>query len=148
MPTSGAEPIRRLVLDTSAYSRFRAGHSSVLDLLASADVVMLPVTVLGELEAGFAMGRRALENRATLTRFLGEPFVATLPTTAEVARRYGQIFAKLRQAGTPIPTNDMWIAAATIDAGAQLLTFDIHFRQVPGLDSTLLDAGPGAGEGR
>ena len=45
MPTSGAEPIRRLVLDTSAYSRFRAGHPTVLDLLANADVVMLPVTV-------------------------------------------------------------------------------------------------------
>jgi tRNA(fMet)-specific endonuclease VapC len=140
MPTSGAEPIRRLVLDTSAYSRFRAGHPTVLDLLASADVVMLPVTVLGELEAGFAVGRRALENRATLARFLTEPFVTTLPTTAEVARRYGQIFAKLRQSGTPIPTNDIWIAAATIDAGAQLLTFDAHFRQVPGLDSTLLEA--------
>jgi tRNA(fMet)-specific endonuclease VapC len=139
MPTSGAEPIRRLVLDTSAYSRFRAGHPTVLDLLATADVVMLPVTVLGELEAGFAMGRRALENRTMLARFLGEPFVVTLPSTAEVARRYGQVFAKLRQAGTPIPTNDIWIAAATIDAGAQLLTFDSHFQQVQGLDCTLLD---------
>jgi tRNA(fMet)-specific endonuclease VapC len=139
MPTSGVEPIRRLVLDTSAYSRFRAGHPTVLDLLATADVVMLPVTVLGELEAGFAMGRRALENRTTLARFLGEPFVITLPSTTEVARRYGQIFAKLRQAGTPIPTNDIWIAAATIDAGAQLLTFDSHFHQVQDLDCRLLD---------
>ena len=139
MPTSGAEPIRRLVLDTSAYSRFRAGHPTVLDLLATADVVVLPVTVLGELEAGFALGRRALENRTTLARFLGEPFVVTLVTTPDVAHRYGQIFAKLRQAGTPIPTNDIWIAAATIDAGAQLLTFDSHFQQVPGLDCTLLD---------
>lgn len=104
---------------------------------------MLPVTVLGELEAGFAMGLRALENRATLTRFLGEPFVTALPTTAEVARRYGQILARLSQAGTPIPTNDIWIAAATIDAGAQLLTFDAHFRQVPGLDRTLLDYATG-----
>jgi tRNA(fMet)-specific endonuclease VapC len=140
MPTSGAEPIGRLVLDTSAYSRFRAGHPTVLDLLASADVVMLPVTVLGELEAGFAMGRHALENRATLTRFLAEPFVTTLPTTSEVARRYGQIFARLRQAGTPIPTNDIWIAAATVDAGGRLLTFDSHFRQVPDLDCALLDS--------
>ena len=139
MPSSGAEPIRRLVLDTSAYSRFRAGRPAVLDLLAGADVVMLPVTVLGELEAGFAMGRRALENRTTLGRFLGEPFVVTLPTTPDVARRYGQIFARLRQAGTPIPTNDIWIAAATIDAGAQLLTFDSHFQQVRDLDCTLLD---------
>ena len=125
-----------------ALAAAQAGADIVLHYASSAAGAQSAVAEI------IAMGRRALENRATLTRFLGEPFVATLPTTAEVARRYGQIFAKLRQAGTPIPTNDMWIAAATIDAGAQLLTFDIHFRQVPGLDSTLLDAGPGAGEGR
>jgi|BarGraNGADG00212_1021973.scaffolds.fasta_scaffold01555_4 tRNA(fMet)-specific endonuclease VapC len=138
MPISGAEPIRRLVLDTSAYSHFRAGHQTVLDLLAAADAVLLPATVLGELEAGFEMGRRALENRTTLARFLQEPFVTVLPTTPEVARRYGQTFARLRQAGTPIPTNDIWIAAATLDAGGRLLTFDAHFQQVTGLDSVLL----------
>ena len=85
MSISGAEPIRRLVLDTSAYSHFRAGHQTVLDLLAAADVVLLPATVLGELEAGFEMGRRALENRTTLARFLQEPFVTVLPTSPEVA---------------------------------------------------------------
>ena len=139
MPISGAEPIRRLVLDTSAYSRFRAGHQTVLDLLAAADAVLMPVTVLGELEAGFQMGTRALENRTTLARFLREPFVTVLPTTPDVARRYGQTFVRLREAGTPIPTNDIWIAAATIDAGGQLLTFDAHFQHVAGLDAVLLD---------
>jgi predicted nucleic acid-binding protein len=138
MPTSGVEPVRRLVLDTSAYSHFRAGHPVVLDLLAAADVVLIPATVLGELEAGFELGGRALENRTTLARFLQEPFVTVLPTTPDVARRYGQTFAQLRRAGTPIPTNDMWIAAATIDAGGQLLTFDAHFQHVPGLDCVLL----------
>jgi len=138
MPTSGTEPIRRLVLDTSAYSHFRAGHKTVLDLLAAADAVLLPVTVLGELEAGFEMGRHARENRTTLARFLQEPFVSVLPTTPDVARRYGQTFARLRQAGTPIPTNDIWIAAATMDSGGRLLTFDAHFQQVTGLDTVVL----------
>jgi predicted nucleic acid-binding protein len=138
MPTSGVDPIRRVVLDTSAYSHFRAGHGTVLDLLAAADAILLPVTVLGELEAGFEMGRRARENRTTLARFLQEPFVTVLPTTPDVARRYGQTFARLRQAGTPIPTNDIWIAAATLDAGGRLLTFDAHFQQVAGLECVLL----------
>ncbi len=138
MPTSGAEPVRRLVFDTSAYSHFRAGHPLVLDLLAAADVILLPATVLGELEAGFELGQRALENRTTLARFLQEPFVTVLPTTPDVARRYGQVFARLRRAGTPIPTNDIWIAAATLDVGGQLLTFDARFQQVPGLDCVLL----------
>ena len=132
MPISGAEPIRRLVLDTSAYSHFRAGHQTVLDLLAAADAVLLPATVLGELEAGFEMGRRALENRTTLARFLQEPFVTVLPTTPEVARRYGQTFARLRQAGTPIPTNDIWIAALCRQHSFPLLSRDRHFDLVTG----------------
>lgn len=139
MPTSGAEPIRRLVLDTSAYSRFRAGHQTVVDIMAASDVILLPATVLGELEAGFLLGSRTLENQTTLARFLKEPFVSVLPTTPDVARRYGQVFAQLRQAGTPIPTNDIWIAAAVIDAGGQLLTFDAHFSKVAALDAVLLD---------
>jgi predicted nucleic acid-binding protein len=138
MPTSGVEPIRRLVLDTSAYSRFRAGHEAVIDLLAAADVILVPATVLGELEAGFEMGLHARENRTTLARFLQEPFVTVLSTTPDVARRYGQTFARLRRAGTPIPTDDIWIAAAAMDAGGQLLTFDRHFQQVTGLDCVLL----------
>jgi tRNA(fMet)-specific endonuclease VapC len=139
MKTSGADPIRRLVLDTTAYSRFRAGNQTVLDLLARAEVVLLPVTVLGELEAGFELGRRSRENRSTLSSFLEEPFVAVLPTTPDVARHYGQVFARLREAGTPIPTNDVWIAAAAIDSGGRLVTFDTHFAHVPGLDCLVLD---------
>lgn len=140
MPTSGAEPIRRLVLDTSAYARFRAGDQSVIGLLAAAEVVLIPATVLGELEAGFELGRRGRENRTTLSTFLQEPFVVVLPTTPDVARRYGQVFARLREAGTPIPTNDIWIAAAAIDSGGRLVTFDEHFRQIPGFDCLVFDS--------
>jgi len=108
-------------------------------LLASAEIALLPATVLGELEAGFELGRRGRENRVALDSFLQEPFVAILPTTPDVARRYGQIFTRLRKAGTPIPTNDIWIAAAAIDAGGCLLTFDDHFSRVPDLDCLVLE---------
>lgn len=140
MKSSGAEAIARLVLDTSAYSHFRAGRAVVLDLVAEAEAVLLPVTVLGELEGAFEIGQRPRENRAALARFLDEPFVSILPTTAEVARRYGQIYARLRRAGTPIPVNDMWIAAATVDCGGRLLTFDGHFERVDTLDCVIMTA--------
>jgi tRNA(fMet)-specific endonuclease VapC len=45
---------------------------------------------------------------------------------------------ELRKAGTPIPTNDVWIAAITIDIGAHLLTFDSDFARVARLDCTVL----------
>jgi predicted nucleic acid-binding protein len=50
-----------------------------------------------------------------------------------VARRYGALFARLRSAGTPIPINDVWIAAAAMETGSRLITFDRDFERIPGL---------------
>ena len=140
MKNSGIEWARRLVIDTSAFAWLRAGNATVLDFVATAQIVFMPATVLGELEAGFLLGQRTRENRVALSEFLEEPFVSVLPTTPEVARRYGEIFARLRKAGTPIPVNDIWIAAATVDCGGHLLTFDFHFRQVTQLSCSVLEA--------
>ena len=138
MTSSGVELVGRLVLDTSAYSHFRRGHELVLDFMAGAGIIFLSTTVLGELEAGFELGGRARENRILLGEFLDESFVAVRPVTATVARRYGQVFAQLRRCGTPIPVNDIWIAASTLDCGGHLLTFDDDFRNVASLDCTIL----------
>jgi len=135
---SGGDVFDRLVLDTSAYSHFRAGHPEMLDQLAQATAVVIPVTVLGELEAAFQLGRRARENRLTLAEFLGEPFVTVWPTTIAVARHYGRLFAELKRAGTPIPVNDVWIAAACLDSAGRLVTFDQDFKRIPGLECAVL----------
>ena len=133
-------PTERLVLDTSAYSHLRAGHVQVLDLVADAAVVVIPVTVLGELEAGFELGRRTQENRRVLAEFLDEPFASVLDVTATTVRYYARIIASLRRAGTPIPVNDVWIAAAAMECNGHLLTFDRDFRRIMDLELTLLEA--------
>lgn len=145
MTRSGAEAGSRLVLDTSAYSHFRAGDDRVHNLMAAAEIIALPTVVLGELEAAFLLGRRERENRMLLAEFLDEPFVAILPVTPTVARHYGRVFAGLRRSGTPIPINDIWIAATTLDCGGHLLTFDGDFQSVAALDCTVLSpiTGPG-----
>ena len=137
MPISGAS---RIVLDTSAYSHFRGGHEGVLDVMARAERVLIPATVLGELEAAFLSGTRAGDNRRALDDFFDEPFVDLLPTTAAVARQYGRVFFTLRRSGTPLPVNDIWIAAAAIDCGGTLLTFDRDFGRIAGLDHITLEA--------
>jgi tRNA(fMet)-specific endonuclease VapC len=96
--------------------------------------------VLGELQGAFELGSRVQENLVALTEFLAEPFVTVIPTTPSVARLYGRIYAALRRAGTPIPANDMWIAAATLEMGACLVTFDGDFARVQGLDCIVLEA--------
>lgn len=137
--SSGNRQFDSVVLDTSAVSRLWAGHEGVVELLADAALFLLPVTVLGELEAGFEMGRRARANRVMLNEFLDEPFVSVLPVRQPVARIYGGLFAGLKRAGTPIPVNDIWIAASTLDSRSQLVTFDRHFAKVPGLSYILLE---------
>ncbi len=137
----GDDAATRLVLDTSAYFHLRAAHTRVIELIACAEAVLIPVMVLGELEGAFELSRRAQENRSVLADFLAEPFVAVLPVTADVARRYGRIYAQLRRAGTPIPVNDIWIAAAAMDCGGRLVTLDRHFKRIEGLDSVIMDSG-------
>jgi tRNA(fMet)-specific endonuclease VapC len=128
----------RLVVDTSAYSHFRAGHPEAIDCLARAAAIILPTIVLGELEAAFRLGSRERENRHALDELLVEPFVAVQPVNVEVSREYGEIFAALRRAGTPIPVNDIWIAACARSTGATLLTFDRDFERIPELRCRLL----------
>lgn len=139
MTSSGAEVYpSRLTLDTTAYSHLRRGESRTVGVVADADVVFIPAVVIGELEAGFRTGSRYLENRRVLEEFLLEPYVRVIDVTMDVARRYGEIFAELRRAGTPIPVNDIWIAAATVASGTHLVTFDTDFSKIPGLSHTTL----------
>lgn len=142
MPSSGTEVLpSRIALDTSAYSWLRRGDPTTLGAVSEADVVYIPATVIGELEAGFRVGRRYAENRRALEDLLQEPYVQISETTSDTARRYGEVFASLRRAGTPIPVNDIWIAAAALDLGAHLITFDEDFAKIANLTHTLL---PGA----
>ena len=138
MRSSGSSLPRRIVLDTSAYSHLRGGDERVVELVERAEQILLPVTVLGELDAAFRWGTRRKDNEARLREFLDASFVSVLEVTVEVARRYGQVMAGLRQRGTPVATNDIWIAAATLDAGAHLVTFDRDFEKIDALDVTVL----------
>ncbi|MBI2378582.1 MAG: type II toxin-antitoxin system VapC family toxin [Deltaproteobacteria bacterium] len=142
MRSSGGSWPRRIALDTSAYSHLRGGDERVVDLVEHAAQVLLPVTVLGELDAAFRSGSRRKDNDARLRELLEAPFVLVLEVTADVARRYGQVFARLRSNGTPVATNDVWIAATVIDAGAHLVTFDRDFQKIDGLDLTVLSSRP------
>ena len=51
---------------------------------------------------------------------------ATDAITHHYAARYRQL-RQLRQQGTPVPSNDLWIAALVIEYGASLCRRDAHF---------------------
>lgn len=125
--------MRKLLLDTNAYTCLFRGDKDVLEALGLADVVFMSVFVLGELYAGFKGGDREAKNRAHLDDFLRRPTVRILTATRETADIFGTIKHRLKQAGTPIPINDVWIAAHATESGSHLLTYDTHFADVAGL---------------
>ena len=128
----------RLCLDTSAYSNFRRGESQVVEHVDRAEWVGVPSIVIGELRAGFLIGSRTDENIGELEEFLSHSAVEIVPVDEHVAQIYGEIFADLRARGRPLPTNDIWIAASAVRAGATLLTFDMHFREVARVGALVL----------
>ncbi len=122
-----------LALDTNAYSGFMRGQSGAVKALRSAHEIHLPLIVLAELLAGFAAGTRARKNRDELAQFMASPRVHLLKPDEKTAYHYADVFAALRAKGTPIPTNDLWIAALARQYRLPLLTYDTHFAAVPGL---------------
>jgi tRNA(fMet)-specific endonuclease VapC len=123
----------RLCLDTNAYTKLTVGRDTLRHILEQAEFVYLPAIVLGELHAGFAMGDRYVANMQTLSRFLASPGIIVADADSEVAERYGLIVASLQKNGTPLPTNDVWIAATAMRLGTKLVTYDQHFEKIPGL---------------
>ena len=120
-------------LDTSAYSQLMRGREALKVRLEEAGTIYVPTTVLGELYAGFEMGSRRDANAAELRQFLEQPGIRVVNTSENVAERYGRLVQLLRVQGTPIPTNDIWIAAAVLETGSRLLAYDAHFAQVAGV---------------
>ena len=125
--------MKRVLLDTNAYSKLLAGDEKVLSLMAESDVVYMSIFVLGELYAGFKGGSKEQENTQLLKRFIQKPTVEILEATEKTSRVFGQVKNDLKKAGTPLPVNDVWIAAHTLESGSMLITYDIHFREIPDL---------------
>lgn len=121
----------RLALDTNAYADAARGKPRIVALMRAAHQLYLPFVVIAELRGGFAAGFLGKQNEAVLARFVSEPRVSVLYADDQTTHHYAQIFALLRRKGTPIPTNDLWIAALVIQHDLSLLTNDAHFSHLP-----------------
>lgn len=121
----------RVLLDTSAYSAFMRGDETVKEVLQRVDAIYLNAVVLGELRVGFLRGRARQKNEERLRQFLASSRVSIVAVDDETAERYAVILNGLWTAGTPIPTNDIWIAASAMQFGLTVLTTDAHFIKIP-----------------
>ena len=123
----------RVFLDTNAYTTFKKGDEDTVQVIRNADLVGVSVVVLGELLAGFAVGTKERRNRQELDAFLDSPRVRIYPVDSETTGHYASIYRQLKNKGRPIPTNDLWIAAGSMQQGFRLLTADKHFAEIDGL---------------
>lgn len=132
----------KIALDTSGYSAYFTGNQSVRKYIQAAEEVVLPCTVLGELYAAFYRGTKLQQNLDGLEKFLTDSRVKCPVKNSETAKTYGALVAQLKSQGTPIPTNDVWIAAETILNLTKLVTLDTDFKNVIGLDVVILKPEP------
>ena len=66
-------------------------------------------------------------------RFLDSQRVQVLFADEQTTHHYGDIYAQLKRQGTPIPTNDIWIAALVVQHDLVLFARDAHFDSLPQL---------------
>ncbi|NBC30846.1 MAG: PIN domain-containing protein [Spirochaetes bacterium] len=122
-----------VLVDTSIYSAFKRGETEVVDRMRRFGELHLNTVVIGEILSGFRRGTKERENRRELDAFLDSPRLRLDPLTLQTAEFYSYVYQQLRSEGTPIPTNDMWIAATALEHGLAVYTRDAHFAAVPGL---------------
>jgi tRNA(fMet)-specific endonuclease VapC len=121
----------KVALDTNRYVDLCKGDEDTAALLEEAEAVFLPFVVVAELRAGFALGRRTAENERVLRLFLTKDGVRVLFPDDQTTHHYAGVFRQLRLQGTPIPTNDMWIAALVLQHNLVLHDRDGHFDHLP-----------------
>lgn len=123
----------RILIDSNRYQDFCEGKSDATDVIRRVDEIKIPFIVLAELRAGFSCGNRGHENEEVLTRFLNSNRVSIVFADEETTHQYARLFKQLREQGTPIPTNDLWIAALAVQHDLFLFTRDTHFSHLPQL---------------
>lgn len=126
------------VLDTNFYSALDRGIPSAMDAIQIVSQIFLPCVVYGELYYGFSYGQHFQKNLRRLHSFIKQFEVHFIPVDPEIAKLYGQTSTSLRRKGTPIPTNDIWIAACSLSVAGTLLTADKHFLEIDSLQVNLI----------
>ncbi len=121
----------RVALDTNRITDLFRGDLELAEQLGTAEEVWIPLFALGEIKAGFQGGTRQHRNESLLNRLLAKPTVGVLLPSRETAEHYARIFVQLRRAGTPVPDNDLWIAALVLEHDLVLITRDRHFERIP-----------------
>ncbi len=122
-----------LLIDTNIYSYAMRGDTEIIQALQQVAHIGITAISIGELLSGFKAGNKEKTNRKELNQFLDSPRVTLYGIDEGTAEYYSSILDQLKNNGTPIPTNDIWIAAIAFQQGMVIYTKDKHFINIRGL---------------
>lgn len=125
--------MKRVLIDTNIYIEAMFGNPEIVQKLQKVDIIGLSAISIGELLAGFKIRKKPSEQIYQFEEFLDSPRVELYSVTYSTADFYSEIYLKLRKAGTPIPTNDIWIAATALEHGFRIFTLDKYFQTIAGI---------------
>lgn len=121
----------RVLVDTNRYRDLCEGDQSAQEVMQKAVRIYLPFVVIAELRSGFLCGTQSRRNEKYLTMFLNSERVEALYPEENTTHHFARIFAQLRLQGTPIPVNDIWIAALAVQHDLTVYSRDRHFDCLP-----------------
>lgn len=120
-----------MILDTNALSAWADGNPACREAFLESSRLVVPAIVLGEYRYGIGLSRHRARYEDWLSKNL--PFAELQPVNATTASHYAELRLHLKSRGTPIPSNDLWIAAIAAELQLPLLSNDTHFDVIPGL---------------
>jgi tRNA(fMet)-specific endonuclease VapC len=123
----------RAALDTNRLTDLLQGDAELAERLGHCEEVWIPLIVLAEIKAGFLGGNQQHKNEILLSEILSKETVGVLLPGRETADHYARLFVQLKRTGAPVPDNDLWIAALTLERDLTLITRDEHFTRIPQL---------------
>jgi len=128
----------RYLLDTNIIIDLFNGDAAVTKKILNANEIFIPNIVIGELYYGSYGSKKSKSNLKRLEEFILSSTI--INTNIETARVYGYIKNELKKKGSPIPENDIWIAAVAKQHSLKLLTRDRHFKFIDDLDTDILSS--------
>lgn len=120
-----------MILDTNAVSALLAGDAAIRPIIANVTTPAIPTIVIGEYRYGLVESSRADAITSAFDRLLRS--IRVLTVDEDTADRYAEVRWRLKVNGTPIPENDIWIAALARQHELAVLSRDRHFDHVHGL---------------
>ena len=119
------------LLDTNIIIRMFTGNTAIQEKMQNGNNLFLASPSVGELYYGAQKSEKVTENLHRVNTFVEKHII--LSCDLETAQWFGIIKDRLRRKGSPIPDNDIWIAALAMQYDLILVTRDSHFDAVESL---------------